>query len=315
MKQSGIIKRLLADKNFIQDRDGDYCPLQENYFEYLANRASLETILKDKKYLKNNKKRLNGLIAEYLDYILDNEETATLKPKPKVKTNYVGVEIECFTHLNRLDLLEKLSELGLDKVVQPTSDGSIAADFGDDCELRILLPEKQLASGLKKISKLFTKGKFGVNDTCGLHIHLDMRNRNVDECYKRLLDFQDILFGMVKTERWNNTYCKYTSYGDKYNRYASINKEMAYQQHKTIEVRLHHATLDMKQIEQWIKLLLKVIGTKTPPPKQTKANVVEWGKKQKLGPYVSKNFNESWFKEKKRRLVSGDYFKDEGGYE
>lgn len=265
----------------------------------------LERILNDKEFMKNRPYFVNDLKNDYLDY-LDSHE-ADLKPKAKTKTNYVGIEIECFTRYDRLDLIEKIIELGLEKNVQPTEDGSVEADFGDDCELRILLPEKELVSGLKKISKLFVKGQFGVNGTCGLHIHLDMRNRNVEECYKRLINFQDILFAMVKRERWTNSYCIYTKVQDKDNRYVAINKDSAYQAHKTIEVRLHHATLDMKRIEQWVKLLLRVIGTKTPPPKETKAAVVKWGKKQRLGSYISKNFNESWFDEKKR-VAGGDGF-------
>ena len=299
MKQSEMLRRILADKDFIDDHDYLDHWLVEKYIE---DHLSLDMILKDKKFLQSlSRAAIQDLEENYLEYL---EDTAELKPQPRSKINYVGIELECFTHYDRSDLFNKIVKHGLEKNVQAVSDGSIEADFGDDCELRILLPEKDLAGGLKKVGKLLTKGKFGINKSCGLHVHLDMRNRNVNVCYERLLKFQNILFGMIKKERWNNTYCKPTSNDNRYDRYVAINKEQAYAAHRTIEVRLHHATLDMKQIELWVKLLLKVISSKTPPPKETKADVLKWGKKQRgISQYISKNFNEDWFKEK--RVASG----------
>lgn len=308
MKKSKLVARILKDKRFINEQNGNgegY--IFDRYKDYIAENITLEEILKDKKFLKTNLERVQrSLREEYLDFIQDTDD-GCLKPKAAAKVNYIGIELECFTHYDRMELLEKILDHGLGKIVQPVSDGSIEPDFGDDCELRILLPEKQLASGLRKLGKLLKKGQFGVNDSCGLHIHLDMRNRDVEKCHERLLKFQDILFGMVDSERWNNEYCQYSKVSNLQNRYVAINKVDAYRQHKTIEVRLHHATLDMKRIEQWVKLLLTVIGTKAPPPSETKAEVVKWGRKQKLGPYISKNFNDEWFEEKQMAVGGGDW--------
>lgn len=297
---SKLLKRILADKDFISDQDDNDHWLIEKYMENIT----LEDILKDKKFLLKTKNVVRDLECDYMEYL---EDTAELKPKPQSKNNYVGIELECFTRYDRSELFDKIVANGLEKMVQAVGDGSIEADFGDDCELRILLPEKDLSKGLKKVSKLLTKGKFGVNRTCGLHIHLDMRNRDVEACYARLLKFQDVLFGMVSSERWHNSYCHYTTRHNGFNRYVAINKENAYESHKTIEIRLHHATLDMKRIEQWVQLLLRVIATKTPPPKATHADVIKWGRKQKgLNHYISKNFDDGWSKEK-AALGGGDW--------
>jgi Putative amidoligase enzyme len=304
-KKPSIVKQILKDKHYLRalnDNNDNF--LFENYMDFIYEQTKIETALKDKEFLKLYLSRIETRLREnYLDFMYDNNDEVDLKPAAKSKTNYVGIELECFTHYDLLEMHDQILKCGLDGIVQPVGDGSISPDFGDDCELRILLPEKQLSSGLKKLGKLLKKDQFGVNDTCGLHVHLDMRNRDVEKCYERLIKFQDVLFGMVDCDRWDNEYCMYTNVHNMKQRYVAINKDDAYRQHKTIEVRLHHATLDVKRIEQWIKLLLNVISTNTPPPEPLKAEVVKWGRKQGLGSYVVKNYNDEWFEEKK--LVSG----------
>lgn len=258
----------------------------------------LDRIFKDKKYLKS----LQGsgiaedLVYDYIDNVID----VKTKPKSTEKINYIGIEFECFSKLDKADILEKLLEHGLANCVQISDDGSIEQDFGDPYELKILLPEKKLKQTLEKLGKIIKKPKFGVNDSCGLHIHLDMRNRDVEQCYKKLLKFQDALFALVKKDRWNNDFCLYTNENSNGHYYA-ISKE-AYYKYKTLEVRIHHATLDMSSIEKWIALLLNVISSKkSPPPLETKSDVLKWAKgKRGLQAYINKNFKAEWFDRKKR---------------
>lgn len=314
MKQSKMMQRILGDENFIDSMrgSGTLDNLRDNYIEHLedSGKLSIKDMLKDKSFLKKNRYNLNDLKNDYLEYMED--EGTSLTPKSTAKQNYIGIEIECFTHYDRVELLEKILDNDLSNMVQPVGDGSIEPDFGDDVELRVLIPEKSLKASLKKVEKLLVKNKFGVNDSCGLHIHLDMRNRDVDKCYKRLLKFQDVLFGMVDRERWGNDYCKFTREDGGNDRYVAINRD-SYNSHKTIEVRLHQATLDMKLIEKWINLLLRVINTGTSPKMASKADVLKWAKKQPkpLQSYIKKHFNEKWF-ERKKRVVGGDY--DDEGY-
>lgn len=314
MKKSKLIDKMLTDDNFLDYLDGGdtLTELKDNYIDYLldSGKLSVNKILKDKSFLKTQKYTLNEIKDSYFDYM--DDEAADLKPKSTAKQNYIGIEIECFTHYDRTELLEKILDNDLSNMVQPVGDGSIEPDFGDDVELRVLVPEKSLKASLKKVEKLLIKSKFGVNDSCGLHIHLDMRNRDVDKCYNRLLKFQDVLFGMVDRERWGNTYCKFTRDGSGQDRYVAINRD-SYHSHKTIEVRLHQSTLDVKLIEKWINLLLRVINTRTSPKMAKKADVLEWAKKQPkpLQAYIKKHFNEKWF-ERKKSVAGGDY--DDEGY-
>lgn len=268
----------------------------------------IKKILKDKGFLNEYRELMIENYVEYLeDYAPD------LKPAAKVKTNFVGIEIECFTHYYRNRLMEKIVSLDLHDMVQADGDGSIQADFGEDLELRVLLPEKKLASGLKKLNKLFVPGQFGVNNSCGLHIHLDMRNRDVNACYKKLMKFQDVLFSMVEPGRRNSEYCAYNHFGNENQRYVAINKS-AYRRHKTIEIRLHHATLDMKLIEKWVNLLLRIIGPGTAPTIECKDDVLKWARKQPnfrvLAPYIAQNCDETFFKKhEKKDLVLEDRYR------
>lgn len=267
----------------------------------------LDKILKDKSFYMN----LDDVLEQYSEHLND----MTLKPKSKDKKNYVGIEIECFTNHTSEELTELILENDLEKCVQFTDDGSIEPEFGEATEFRILLPEKNIGSKLKKLSKLFKRGRFGINDSCGLHIHLDMRYRDVDACYNKLLKMQDILFGMVEKERWNNDYCVPASESTKFNRYTAINRT-SYNKHKTIEIRLHQATLNMKLIEKWIKLLIKMLGSAAPNKIESKADVLKWAKgKKSIKTYVAKNFDESWFDRKANKVVGMDTDGDDWGYE
>lgn len=295
MKKEKMISLILADKRYLREyNEGD---LIDAYSDYIMEdvKFTAETVLSDKTFLKSSHFDFDNLAEDYSDYISEN----TVSLKPTKKTNYIGIEMECYSHYSYFELMDKINKLKLNKIVQVVGDGSIEPDFGTSTEFRILLPESQLALGLKKISKLFTKGKFGVNDSCGLHVHLDMRNRNVEKCHKQLLKFQDVLFGLVSEDRWSNNYCKYATKHNQGDRYLAINKQRAYIKHKTIEIRLHQGTLDFKRIEQWSKLLLKIINGKDVAPKPVKADIVNWTKKQKvLSDYVTKNYTDDWFKQK-----------------
>jgi hypothetical protein len=218
-------------------------------------------------------------------------------PEPIGKNNYVGIEVECFSDLEEIEVMQLLLEFDLEKYVNIGDDGSIEADYGNSYELRILSTEKELSVVLKNLGLLFKAGKFGVNDSCGLHVHLDMRNRNVNKCYKKLLKFQHLMFPLVNKDRWNNEYCSWSLESEKYGRDA-VNFG-AYDDHQTIEIRLHHGTLDVKRIGNWISLLLRAIKNSPIKEINSKSQAVKWaGNNKKLKSYIKKEFDTSWFKEK-----------------
>ena len=132
-----------------------------------------------------------------------------------------------------------------------------------------------------------------VNSSCGLHVHLDMRQRRPTKCYKNLIRTQDILMQLVDSTRRNNVeYCEkvnvdpallkklyfsdtgkpdyngmYIGRGNQssnptYDRYTAINAQ-AYYKFRTIEVRLHHGSIDMTEIYNWCLLLTTIVDART----------------------------------------------------
>ncbi len=235
-------------------------------------------------------------------------------PKPTKKSNYVGIEIECFSHLEENEVLLLMLECDLEKHMNIGEDGSVENDNDDPCyEFRILSTEKELPIVLKKVAKFLKKGKFKVNDSCGLHVHLDMRNRNVDDCYAKFIDFQDLLFGMVKPDRWDSDYCHYNPDLSTNRRMSAINYQ-AYYDHQTLEVRLHQGSVDVKKIHSWVNLLLKIIEGKYPFLEiKSKSEAVSWaGKDRKLKAYIKNNFKSSWFNRKYDVLDNQQYRREQG---
>jgi len=200
--------------------------------------------------------------------------------KPRTKDNYIGVEIECFGAINR-DNLAYVMHLNNIKC-QIGYDGSVMDDNGDDgLEIKLLVKEKDFEKEIKKVCGVLKQLNIRVNVDCGLHVHLDMRNRNVKESYTKLVKSLPRLTKMVKQHRLNNHYCKLNDTEDfdsaisaRPRRYVdpyygpstewvqpertAINP-LSYKKHKTLECRLKEGTINDKEIIKWIRTLLGVI--------------------------------------------------------
>jgi hypothetical protein len=221
---------------------------------------------------------------------------------PTAGIQYVGIEVECFAKMNRISLqklffkydLEAYLMIGSDSSIRPPDDDQIYHAF----ELRLLIPQGELSATLKRIGKVFRLARLKTNESCGLHVHLDMRQRNPSECFDKLLNFQDVLFALVNKDRWNNEYCRQTARDD-IDHHMGINYARAFAAHRTIEVRMHHGCVDCNQIEKWVRLLLNVIQGKNAPEVISKKTVLKWkGLNKKLRHYVRRNFKDEWFDEK-----------------
>lgn len=234
-------------------------------------------------------------INDLLDDFISNNDERTIKPEKKTK--HIGLEIECFGKSRRV-VQALIFEHDLGQYVQIGEDSSIQRDSGyaDDYELRCLIPQNKLHFVLAKLGKVFKTANIHVNDSCGLHVHLDMRTRDVNECYEKLIKFQNLMFSLVDEDRWENDYCKYANVFNRGERYNAINIE-AYHRHKTIEIRLHHGTTNVKVIENWVNLLLKIIDSRLVKDKiYSKEKALVWSKKsKKINNYIKSTSNNTWF--------------------
>ncbi len=241
-------------------------------------------------------------VNDLIETLMEDDDSKV----PVKKMHHVGIEVECFGPYRPVYLQKLIYMYDLEDYIQITEDGSIDAapiTYGATVhpyELRILLKEAKLKPMLKKIGKFFKAARLETNDSCGLHVHLDMRNRSFDKCYAKLVKFQDVLFGMVDKGRWDNEFCEYSDETpDFHERYKAINA-VAFQSKKTIEVRLHHGTVDTERIYQWVKLLLSAINAKKAIPTfTTKAEIVAWpGLKGALKGFVKRHYKSKWLKER-----------------
>lgn len=272
-----------------------------------------------KKVLNKILKKNGTSVRKQLEYmvnsvdILDNQRLNGDK-RPKQKTNHVGIEIECFGYISPSALYILLLDHQLDDYIQIGEDGSIDHHSGDSYELRVLVPEKKLGKILPRIGKFLKAAKLKTNMTCGLHVHLDMRNRNFKRCHTNLIKMQNVLFSLVDSDRWNNTYCKFTTTQNSHERYLAINSR-SYTDLKTIEIRLHQGTVDMLKVQKWIDLLLTIVNAKTikeVKEVKTEADAVVWFKShKKLNSYIKKNFNPSWFSRGNNGVYEPAYGADE----
>lgn len=207
--------------------------------------------------------------GEFLDQLEINKfEKSLSNKKPKGRDKYIGLELEFISFNSQYELYKKLEKADLLKYITISSDGSIRPedDEDHDIELKILVKESEYKVVLKKLLKIIKSGSY-VNDSCGLHVHLDMRHRNVKESYLKLFNDLDNLESKVDRSRLDSEYCGRNNYSDfdvqmnSEGRYRAINVQ-AYKKFKTLEVRLKEGSLDYKDITDWVDTLITTINKK-----------------------------------------------------
>lgn len=238
---------------------------------------------------------------KYKELVIDNEymDTESYLEKinsylsyrdivPKTKQNHVGIELEFIAPKDSyINIMLNVVEKGLDKNVVLGYDGSID-DFDyeerNGYEIKIIDTEKNIIKTVKRVLNILSWEDAYVNETCGFHVHLDGRNRNRIEMYDKLYNMKYILYKMANPSREDNSYC---SMPEEPNHDIGHHCEgIEITSKNTIEVRLHHGTLDFTEISNWIKLLLRIVKT------SSKKNDVVWVKNNVptfLGPRLVKH--------------------------
>jgi len=195
--------------------------------------------------------------------------------KPLTDEFHYGIEIELTTNSNKFELIRHALALNLKNYLQIKRDGSIRTmNMTEAFELCICVPESQLVEVMQRVQTLLTNIDAVVNKSCGLHIHLDMRQTNDDrekqwEAYLNLKMGQNIIKRSVSKERHASRWCRWTTATDIMSarnastRYRAINGN-ALRSHGTIEVRAFQATTDCTDIVTYCLMLKKILNTKNP---------------------------------------------------
>jgi hypothetical protein len=185
--------------------------------------------------------------------------------KPTTTERHIGIEIEFACVAGKTELADALYNADVASYVQLKDDGSIR-DFPSNHkphELVVCVPISKRADVISRVCGVLEKLNANVNKTCGLHVHLDMRNDNVSSAFNNLVSAQNILYQMIPQSRRTNTYCKKTLTKDyvkarrSSDRYVGINP-MSFSRHSTIEVRLHSGTTNYTKIINFVDILIAV---------------------------------------------------------
>lgn len=173
----------------------------------------------------------------------------------------IGIELEFVTPKRGYKRPEMFGvHVGYDGSVIPHS-----PDFSDprreegnsDSEARVCIPFGRWQRLENACGALQAAGCVA-NTSCGLHVHLDMRNRNLAEVKRiarRLASALPFLNCLVPANRWRdgrNRYCK-PGYSFR-DRYHAING-CAYREFQTLEVRLFAGSLNAAKIRRWVEVL------------------------------------------------------------
>jgi len=206
--------------------------------------------------------------------------------KPRLKKNYVGIELEFLIPNKNIKAfkdaliehdLETKVNLGTDSSVEEEDDDVWAKidnwggilnpeDQPEGGELRILAAEDEVTSVINDVCLLLREFGCYTNKTCGLHVHLDMRNRDAQKCYNNLFYMQDIMFKTQSKNRASSGFCDYIfkEYKDTADsHYYGINYSNAYRKHQTIEVRIHEGTINVREIRMWVRFLTHLVNMDT----------------------------------------------------
>ncbi len=187
----------------------------------------------------------------------------TKNKKPNTNDNYIGVEIELASSKDREFICDRLAEADLAKYVTVKGDASIKVDerHRHAHEICILVRQHEFESVINTLCNVLnTQCDVTVNKSCGLHVHVDMRNRAVEKAFANLVSLQHYLYAMLPAERRSSRY-SYPIKGKQWRvadeRYHGINGQ-AYQKYKTLEARMHCGTTQAVKINNWVKLLLAI---------------------------------------------------------
>lgn len=196
---------------------------------------------------------------------------------PKDKTKHLGLEVEFISPLSREAIAAVFTKSKNASLYHLHNDGSVRDGHGrSGHEISVVFKQSQLLSILRTLSADLKKVEADVNRTCGMHVHLDMRSRNLIQSFKRLALKEKDLFSLVKKDRAESLYCKkimpppsalryekdIERHIDSLHHHSSIDAKDAYNDHKTIEVRMHHGTVNFFEILNWIRLLLTIVDDK-----------------------------------------------------
>ena len=223
---------------------------------------------------------------------LQPSEIGTSEATPWSFTRKFGVEIEAFG-CSRNTLERLLSEAGISVETQDynhrtascwklVTDASICGTEAFELVSPPMVGEAGLEE-LRKVCAVLKEAGIKVNKSCGLHIHFDAQDLNL-ETWKNLFfnyaAFEPKIDAMLPESRRgaNNHFCQSIKQIRTLNRKISLSTDLrsltnniagtsryfklniqSYWRHQTVEFRQHSGTIEFEKISNWIKIGAQMI--------------------------------------------------------
>ena len=176
------------------------------------------------------------------------------KIRPTTKENHIGIEIEFDrpTHdtdkdkfINKFNKYKEFVDVRWEHITYADTN-----QYG--YEAAILCTENDYKEKLLKVLKIIKLSGSYVDKRCGLHVHIDCRNRNIQQVYRLFSNNLETLW--TKVDAGRKTDPNVGEFRGSPILYGRNN-------YNTVEVRIHQGTLDHKEICKWVKTLLDIVNT------------------------------------------------------
>lgn len=274
-------------------KDGSYTEAME-YIKTFSARGR-RSVSHEARGIKHNLKSFNSdrlidkgsnSVFKKFKMLFETKKTHVPNSETAYAGEYIGVEIECFVPKNEDfecncdrdsddcncdrdndSILSDMREYVLANRIKGVcfkGDGSINCDDEYQALEVCVLTKIGDMSNLEAVCKMLSHFKAEVNKSCGLHVHLDMRDAKalgrdagqtlVTRRARNITNAMDLMVSMQPQSRRSNTYCKLGSSKFRGDRYYAVNKT-AYGKYNTLEVRLHSSTTNYEKIQNWVKLV------------------------------------------------------------
>lgn len=140
-------------------------------------------------------------------------------------------------------------------------DGSIDPEDNDFFTVEIACLTTDFKN-LEKLCRALVELEAKVNTSCGLHVHLDMRNKSnaqIEVIQHNLNKSLNILFAVVPKSRRTSNYCQKRVATEKYSAFNTGHLDT----YGTIECRLHSGSTDFEKIKNWCLVLKSIVDRST----------------------------------------------------
>jgi hypothetical protein len=206
-------------------------------------------------------------IVEFEKVIYDDKKTVPATDKGQWRS--IEFELIFKNEASMGTFVKEVRAKGYAKLVTIKADGSLRADEDDRnnavCKEVVVSYRSGNEQIVRDVCAAF-KNKAYINNSCGTHVHFDMRNadeKTARQYGKRLARCVPALKAILPKSRRESKYCLTPINdfnGNNEARYSFVNMQ-AYTKYQTIEVRGHSATLKADKILNWIAICEKIMTT------------------------------------------------------